>query len=132
MLVIRAQQMAVLSFEADAEWCDQQLANIYPAFAAAPVADRRKWTSEGLERALKLNIERAEYLQFLCFEQTYSPGCLEQPSFEWARRILAEPKSSAERMKRLRRETIRRLLELEARQEAEKALAEEEEPEQAT
>ncbi len=132
MLVIRDQQMAVLGFDADAAWCEEKLANLYPAFAGASAAERRKQTRGGLRRALKLNIERAEYLQFLCFEQTFPPGCLEEPSFEWARRILAEPKSSNERMKRLRRETIRRLLELEARQEAEKALAGEEEPEQAS
>jgi hypothetical protein len=65
-------------------------------------------------------LSRSDFFQFLCFEQTFSPGCLDDPSFAWARLILAEPgKSSAERIKQLRHETIRRLLEAETREERE-------------
>ena len=127
MIVIREQQLAMLSFEADTDWCAGKLAELYPSFAASPAAERRKWTAGALERALKFRIERREYLQYLAFEQTFLPATVDQPSLEWARRILQEPgKSSTDRMKRLRRDTVRYLLELEARQEAEKALAEEE------
>jgi hypothetical protein len=127
MIVIREQQLAVLTFDADTDWCVGKLAALYPPFAASPPAEQRQWTSDALERALKFRIERREYLQYLAFEQTFLPAKVDQPSLEWARRILQEPgKSSTDRMKRLRRETIRYLLELEARQEAERALAEEE------
>jgi hypothetical protein len=123
-LVIRREQIAALQLASDVSWYESQLVDTYPAFAAASASQRSEWISGGIRRASAAGLSRPEIFQFLCFEQTFAPNCLEQPSFEWARRLLDQPeKSSADRMKSLRHETIRRLLEIEARQEAEDALA---------
>jgi len=136
MFVIRKEQMTALQLDSDVRWYECQIADLYPSFAAASFAQRRQWINGGIQRALAAGLTRLEFLQFLCFEQTFSPGCLEKPSFEWACRILAEPgKTSAERIKRLRQESIRHLLDIEAReQQAGEASAAEEvevEPEEA-
>ena len=116
-LVIRKEQLAAFQLDSDVRWYEGQLADLYPPFAAAPSAERSQWIHEGIRRAAAVGLGRPEVFQFLCFEQTFSPGCLEDPAFEWARHILAEPgESSADRMKHLRHETIRRLLDLEARE----------------
>lgn len=118
MLVIREEQFAALRIDHDMRWYEGQLADLYPSFAAAASGQRREWIRKGIQCALAVGLSRSDFFQFLCFEQTFSPGCLDDPSFSWARRILAEPgKSSAERIKQLRHETIRRLLEAEAREE---------------
>jgi hypothetical protein len=122
-LVIRRNQLAEMQLASDVRWYESQLANTYPAFAAASAAQRNEWVTGGIRRATAAGLLRPEIFQFLCFEQTFAPNCLEQPSFDWARRLLEQSGTSAERMKSLRQETIRRLLELEARQEAEKAAA---------
>jgi hypothetical protein len=109
--------MAALQVGSDIRWYDRALADLYPPFAAAPFAQRRQWIQEGILRASGFDLNRSEILQFLCFEQTFTPGCLDTPSFAWARRILAEPgKPSADRVKLLRQQSIRRLLETEARE----------------
>jgi hypothetical protein len=126
VLVIRGEQFAALQLDYDIRWYEGQLADLYPFFAAAASGQRREWVRMGIQRALAVGLSRSDFFQFLCFEQTFSPGCLDDPSFAWARLILAEPgKSSAERIKQLRHETIRRLLEAETReeQEAEEQLA---------
>ena len=123
-LVIRREQFAALQLASDVRWYESQLMDTYPTFAAASAAERSEWINGGIRRASAAGLSRPDIFQFLCFEQTFAPNCLEQPSFEWARRLLDQPgKSSADRMKSLRQETIRRLLELEAQQEAEKAAA---------
>jgi hypothetical protein len=126
VLVIRGEQFAALQLDYDVRWYEGQLADLYPFFAAAASGQRREWIRMGIQRALAVGLSRSDFFQFLCFEQTFSPGCLDDRSFAWARLILAEPgKSSGERIKQLRHETIRRLLEAEAReeQEAEEQLA---------
>lgn len=126
VLVIRGEQFAALQLDYDIRWYEVQLADLYPFFAAAASGQRREWIRMGIQRALAVGLSRSGFFQFLCFEQTFSPGCLDDPSFAWARLILAEPgKSSAERIKQLRHETIRRLLEAAAREEqgAEEQLA---------
>jgi hypothetical protein len=120
VLVIRGEQFAALQLDYDIRWYEGQLADLYPLFAAAAAGQRRQWVRKGIQRALAVGLSRSDFFQFLCFEQTFSPGCLDDPSFSWARLILAEPgKSSAERIKQLRHETIRRLLDAEAREEQE-------------
>ena len=126
VLVIRREQFAALQLDYDVRWYEGQLADLYPSFAAAPSGQRRQWIRQGIQRALAAGLSRPDFYQFLCFEHTFFPGCLQDPAFEWARRILAEPgKASAERIKKLRHETIRRLLDAEAReqQEAQQQLA---------
>src|SRR5437764_4382113 len=123
-LVIRRNQLAALQLASDVRWYENQLAATYPAFAAASAAQRNEWVAGGIRRATAVGLVRPEIFQFLCFEQAIAPNCLDQPAFDWARRLLEQPgKTPAERMKSLRQETIRRLLELEAQQEAEKAAA---------
>lgn len=117
-LVIRKEQMAALQLDFDIRWYVRQLAELYPDFAAAPAAQRHQWVREGIRRANAWELNRSEFFQFLCFEQTCSPGCVDLPSFDWARQILSDKsQGSADRMKRLRQRTIRRLLEVEAAQE---------------
>jgi len=119
VLVIRKEQMAALQLDTDIRWYEGQLAELYPAFAAASFERRREWIRGGIRRAAAAGLQRPEFFQFLCFEQTFSPDCLDQASFDWARRILSEPgKPSADRARLLRRESIRRLLELEQEEEA--------------
>jgi hypothetical protein len=127
-LVIRKEQFAALQLRSDVRWYEGQLAELYPPFAAAPHAQRLEWINGGLQRASAAGLGRPDFFQFLCFEQTFSPGCIEESPFEWARSILTEPgKSSADRIKRLRQETIRHLLEIEAREEQHDADAAKEE-----
>ena len=114
-LVIRKEQFAALQLDSDVRWYEGQLADLYPPFAAAPFAQRREWIHRGIQRARAYGLHRPDFFPFLCFEQTFSPGCLENPAFEWARHLLTEPdKTSADRVKHLRHESIRRLLEVEA------------------
>jgi len=123
-LVIRRAQFTALQLATDRRWYESQLAELYPTFAQATSSQRREWVDGGIRRAREVGLGRAEILQFLCFEQTFSPDCLSEPSFEWARRLLDDrDKVPAVRMKQLRQETIRRLLDVEARQESEAALA---------
>ena len=132
VLVIRKEQMAALQLDTDIRWYEGQLADLYPAFAAASFEQRREWIKSGIRRAAAAGLQRPEFFQFLCFEQTFSPDCLEQPSFDWARRILSEPgKPSADRARLLRRESIRHLLEMEQEEEARAAEAVEAGQEQA-
>jgi hypothetical protein len=119
-LVIRKEQMAALQLDTDIRWYEGQLADLYPSFAAASFEQRRGWIQGGIRRAAAAGLQRPEFFHFLCFEQTFSPDCLENASFDWARRILAEPgKPSADRAKRLRHESIRHLLEMEAQEQQE-------------
>jgi hypothetical protein len=118
LMTIRQAQFDMLQRESDIRWYDQQLEALYPQFAAAPAALRREWIDAGLRRAAAYGLQRPEHFQFLCLEQTFAPGSLDTPAFEWAHRILSEPAvSSAERVKRLRQESIRHLLDVEAREE---------------
>jgi hypothetical protein len=118
VLVIRREQLAMLQLDYDIRWYEGQLVGLYPSFAEATSRQRLEWIRKGIQRALGFGLSRPDFFQFLCFEQTFSPGCLDDPSFDWARLILAESnKSSEERIKELRHETIRRLLEAEAREE---------------
>jgi len=129
VLVIRREQLATLQLDYDIRWYEGQLAGLYPSFAEASSGQRLEWIRKGIQRALGFRLSRPDFLQFLCFEQTFFPGCLDDPSFDWARLILAEgSKGSEERIKQLRHETIRRLLEAEAREEQ---IAEEQLTEQA-
>ena len=113
-LVIRKEQLAALQQDCDTRWYDSRLAELYPSFAEAAAAERRERIRQGIRRAIRCGLQRPDFLQFLCFEQTFSPGCLDEPDFEWARDILTGPgETSADRVKRLRHETIRRLLEIE-------------------
>lgn len=108
-------QVAALQRETDVLWYERHLAGLYPRFAAAPAAQRLQWIREGTERAMRNGLGRRELLQYLSFEQTFHPGCLEDEGFAWARELLSEPdKSPEERMKALRHETIRRLLKVDA------------------
>ncbi len=118
LLTIRQAQFDALQRESDIGWYDQQLEALYPQFAQAPATQRREWIDAGLRRAAAYGLHRPEHFQFLCFEQTFAPGSLDTPAFEWAQRILSEPAvSSSERVKRLRQQSIRHLLDVEAREE---------------
>lgn len=117
LLLIRREQIAALQVDTDKRWYDRQLADLYPRLAAAPAARRLQWIADGMARASAAGLGRSEVFQFLCFEQTFHPGCLDDAGFEWARALLAQADSpAAERMKRLRHECIRRLLQQEAQQ----------------
>ena len=134
MLLIRRSQMVALQFDTDLRWYESRLCSTYPAFAAAPAGQRLQWVRQGLQRATAAGLGRPQMLQFLSFEQTYHPGCLDDAAFAWARALLGDPDQSAEqRMKNLRHESVRKLLDAEACQEqAALAAAEEaEHPEQA-
>jgi hypothetical protein len=122
LLLIRQEQIAALQLDTDMRWYDRQLADLYPGFAAAPAAQRLQWIRGGIDRAHAARLGRSEVFQFLCFEQTFHPGCLDEAGFEWARALLAPADSpAAERMKQLRHACIRRLLQLEAQQLAQAA-----------
>jgi hypothetical protein len=126
-LVIRDAQMKALQLATDERWYDRQLACLYPEFADAAAPQRRCWIREGISRALDIHLDRSEIFQFLCFEQTFGPGCLDDAQFEWARKLLEQAdKPPGERMTALRHESIRRLLLLEAEleQSASRSLAE--------
>jgi hypothetical protein len=124
VLVIRGVQEEVLQREVDVRWFVDRLAHMYPDFAAAPVEQRFRWVREGIERATAARLGRDALFQFLCFEQTFQPGCLDEAEFRWARELLVQPgKSPAQSMKDLRHETIRRLLQREAAMEQEAAQA---------
>ncbi len=111
MLVIRDAQRAALQLDTDVRWFEGRLTQLYPAFAQAAASQRQQWVREGLARAKALGLTRAERLQFLCFEHTFFPGCLDTEAYAWARRLLVQPGvPPAERMKALRHETIHRLL----------------------
>lgn len=124
-LVIRQAQMSALQLEMDGRWYDTELAALYPSFAAATSTERRQWVEQGLKRAAGFGLARPEFFQFLCFEQTFFPGCLEAPEYQWAREILnTRDQNAAERMKRLRQKTIARLIDIETQLEnAEQAKA---------
>ena len=114
MLVIRDAQRAAMQLDTDVRWYEGRLSQLYPAFAQAQAAHRQQWVREGVARAKAVGLTRAERLQFLCFEQTFFPGCLDTEDFAWARRLLVQPGvPPAERMKALRHETIQRLLQTE-------------------
>jgi hypothetical protein len=131
MLLIRKSQMMALQLDADLRWYESRLCSTYPAFAAAPAGQRSQWVRQGVERATAAGLGRPQMLQFLSFEQTFHPDCLDDAAFDWARVLLGDPNQDAEqRMKNLRHESVRRLLDAEARQE-QAALAAAEEAEQA-
>ena len=90
MLVIGGKQMAALQRDSDERWYDGRLTELYPSFAEAPPVTRMQWIREGVERAAGFGLARPDHFQFLCFEQTYAPGCVHDPAFEWARLILAD------------------------------------------
>jgi hypothetical protein len=114
MLVIRDAQRAALQLDTDVRWYEGRLSQLYLSFAQAPAAQRQQWVREGVSRAKAAGLARAERLQFLCFEQTFFPGCLDTDEFTWARALLSQPGlPPAERMKALRHETILRLLQAE-------------------
>jgi hypothetical protein len=114
MLVIRDVQRAALQLDTDTRWFEGRLSQLYASFAQASASQRQQWIREGVARAKAVGLTRAERLQFLCFEQTFFPGCLDTEEFAWARRLLAQPGvPPAERMKAVRHETIRRLLQAE-------------------
>lgn len=122
MLVIRKEQLEALQVASDYRWYGERLADLYPAFAVAGGAQQGRWVHDGVERAKAYGVERGEMLQFLCFEQTFYPGCLQDEAFAWARAILSDgERNAAERVKRLRHATIDRLLEQEAAEEEEAA-----------
>ena len=115
MLVIRSVQEAALQREADVRWFVDRLGQMYPDFAQAPIEQRFRWVREGIGRASAARLERDDFFQFLCFEQTFQPGCLDDQAFQCASDLLAQPgKEPSQRMKDLRHETIRRLLQREA------------------
>jgi hypothetical protein len=117
-LVIRGAQEQALQREVDVDWFVNRLGEMYPGFAEAPVEQRFRWVREGIRRATAARLGRDDFFQFLCFEQTFQPGCLEDPEYGWARELLAQPgKEPAQCMKDLRHETIRRLLRRELAQE---------------
>lgn len=114
MLVIRDAQRAALQLDTDVRWFEGRLSQLYVSFAQAPAAQRQQWVREGVARAKAVGLTRAERLQFLCFEQTFFPGCLDTDDFTWARALLVQPGlPPAERMKALRQQTIQRLLQAE-------------------
>ena len=118
LLTIRQAQFDQMQRESDIRWYDQQLAGLYPGFADASSAQRREWIDAGLRRASRFGLQRADCFQFLCFEQTFTPGTIDEASFAWARDILQDRESKpTERMKRLRQESIKRLLDAEALEE---------------
>jgi hypothetical protein len=118
VLVIRQAQMAALQRDSDVRWYEAQLCGLYPQFAEAPAQQRFRWVREGIERASAARLGRDDFFQFLCFEQTFHPGCLQEPGFEWARQLLSQTgKEPGECMKQLRQESVRRLLQIEAEQE---------------
>lgn len=117
--------MAALQRDSDVRWYERELAELYPPFAAVASAERRQWIRASIQRASAFGLGRPEFFQFFCFEQTYPPGCLDDPTFAWARRILEQQdQAPSERIQKLRKETIRRLIEEEERQQrAEEAQA---------
>lgn len=116
-LLIRKEQFEVLQMDSDLRWYERELVKHYPSFAEAPCAQRLKWVRDAVQRGLGHGVTRADLLQYLCFEQTFPYDALQNPEFEWARRILSDPElTSGDRVKRLRQQSIRCLLELEARQ----------------
>lgn len=118
VLVIRQPQLAALQFDTDLRWYQRRLAELYPDFAAATVAQQHGWIVQSLQRARDAGLTRLEYFQFLCFEQTFSPASLADPSLDWARLLLTDAdKSPGDRMKGVRQETIRRLIQIEAQAE---------------
>lgn len=118
VLVIRQPQLAALQFDTDLRWYQRRLAELYPDFAAATVAQQHGWIVQSLQRARDAGLTRLEYFQFLCFEQTFSPASLADPSLDWAHLLLTEAdKSPGDRMKGVRQETIRRLIQIEAQAE---------------
>ncbi len=118
VLVIRQRQLAALQFDTDLRWYQRRLAELYPDFAVATVAQQHDWIVQSLQRARDAGLTRLEYFQFLCFEQTFAPASLADPSLDWAHLLLTEAdKSPGDRMKQLRQETIRRLLMIEAQAE---------------
>ena len=123
-LNIRQSQMDALQRDSDERFCERELCALYPDFAGLAGAERYQLVSAGIKRAIAFRLTRLEYLTFLCFEQTFYPDCLEEPEFTWARQVLIDSKRGpAERMKRLRQKTVKRLLELEAKQEREEQAA---------
>ncbi len=117
VLVIRKKQFEAFQLDSDVRWYESQLAELYPTFARASNAHRLQCVKGGIKRGLAFGLDRPDFLQYLCFEQTFSQDWMENPTLEWARRVLAEPgRSSAERIKSLRQQSIRYLLEIEARE----------------
>jgi len=117
VLVIRAEQFEALQFESDLRWYANQLAGLYPSFAEASHTQRLQSVKDGIRRASAFGLQRPDFLQYLCFEQTFSHHWMEDATFQWARRILGEPgRSSGERVKKLRQQSIRYLVEIEARE----------------
>lgn len=118
VLVIRQPQLAALQFDTDLRWYQRRLAELYPDFAAATVARQHDWIVQSLQRARDAGLTRLEYFQFLCFEQTFAPASLADPALDWARLLLTEAdKTPGDRIKQLRQETIRRLIQIEAQAE---------------
>lgn len=115
ILHIRREQFDAMQREWDIRWFQERLQGMYPSFAEASLIQQREWLDSGLRRATAYGLDRADVFQFLCFEQTFERGSLDQPAFAWARDILsAADVTSAERVKRLRQRTINMLLEQEA------------------
>jgi hypothetical protein len=128
LLTIRAEQMAVLGRHKQLQWLDERLSELYPAFAALSASERNKWIEDGLSRAAVFRLRVDEYLPFLCVEQTFGAGFADRPEYDWARRILEERLvDSGQRMRRLKKAAIRRLLDEEDRLLAQAAAAGEDE-----
>ncbi len=119
LLTIRAEQMSVLGRHKQLVWLDERLMALYPEFAGLSATERHQWIENGLSRAAAFRLGVQEYLPFLCVEQTFGAGFADRPEYDWARRILEERQIDAgERMRRLKKAAIRRLLEEEDRLQA--------------